>query len=307
MPTQPYRQAPTLAAALMGGGEGAPPVYQAASGVPSGVDPSLYDQAFATPDIGPRPTEDKKSLARTLIAALGDAGTTYASILGGEDIRTHNLQNYQDYLAAQKQSAENYDRLKLTQESESKRSKARFLLGRDGEAQIRAQDEAAKKALRAAAVADAQAKRDQEVADEANRRQFELVKQAQEQAFQTGLQKTKLIHDEAMAKYESRLKGGDKTAEKDLKDFSTGAQVIASFENGLPPGKDGTPAVPPLAERLKAGEDPGEIRRHLEDELDQAGIFGVPRDLVRNRFNEKMLRTNRQLQKEAEQQPPPGQ
>ena len=132
-----------------------------------------------------------------------------------------------------------------------------------------------------------------------------MAKTNDSKAWDLEIQKASFAHSEKMKQDEIRALRGDKDAAKVLEQFAGGARIVSGFRTGLAADqKSGSPPVPPLAERLKGGESPDDIRREFEDELTKEGIFGRARDLSRDLFNEKMLRTARALKEEADKPQP---
>jgi hypothetical protein len=260
-----------------------------------------------TPDsVGPDPQVDKPNALALVLSGLGDAVSGFnAAKMGNPGFRSNYTGTYMDNIEQQKDSAHRFNERKKLRDAESKRRNLILGLNENQRAlEAKAAQIAEGKADRAL---QDKIKRDQDA--EVSRRQFELDKMAQDHALDQQEQGARFKHEEGMKRLEASLKtGDDPKAEKALQAFSLGSRIANTIVRGLPEGKDG-PAVPPLSVLLKGDKEngvvpitPDEIRRQFEDEMTQEGIFGPARDLARDYFNERLIRTYRETQKAAQPQ-----
>ena len=268
----------------------------------------LVDTYLAAPDYGEGPKVNKPNILAQILMGAGDSLSTYASILGNApQAKTHSLETYMQYLADQKASKEKFDARKAQGKADAEQRKLTYLLGEDQRRlEVKAAQIAEDKASR---LLQEKITRDNEA--EASHRRFELVKMAQEHELDRQEQESRFKHEEGMKRLEASLRtGDDPKAEKHLQSFSKGAQIANSFLRGLPETKEG-PGVPPLSFRLKGDkennippETPAQMTRQFEDEMTQEGIFGPARDLARDYWNERLIRTYREVQKASQPQNP---
>jgi len=292
-----------------GGGYAPPPQAPQVPGSPDPLEAqraALLAQLMQPDPTVPDKEAPKRNMLASILMGLGDAGTAYASVIGNAPgIKTDTLGNYMAYLTQQKDSADRFNERKKLGDAESKRRNV--IVGLD-ETQRALEAKAAKIAEgKADRALQDKIKRDQDA--EVSRRQFELDKMAQDHALDQQEQGARFKHEEGMKRLEASLKtGDDPKAEKALQAFSLGSRIANTIVRGLPESKDG-PAVPPLSVLLTGDKEngvaprtPDEIRRQFEDEMTQEGIFGPPRDLARDYFNERLIRTYRETQKAAQPQ-----
>jgi hypothetical protein len=233
---------------------------------------------------------------------------------GNPGFKTDYFGQYQNRLNQQKADLQRYQEDLARSRSRAKKGKAEFLLGEDASARER------KLAASAAKAAEDKADRllREEIARKTQettaRNTFELLKQKEDSDLDKQEDEARFRHETGLKKMEiaARDKDDPKT-EKSLQQFSLGSRIANGILRGVPESKDG-PAIPPLQNRLMGDPEnnvppqtPDEVRREFEDEMTQEGIFGAPRDLARDYFNERLIRAWRQVKQQAEQAPPPGQ
>jgi hypothetical protein len=253
----------------------------------------LVDMLLAPEDPGPAPTVEKANPIAQALMAVGDAGSTFAAILGGNSgVRTNAFEQYQNRLAQQKAELRQYQEKVAQSKNRSKKEGANYLLSQDAAATERSLAEKAEKA-KALAIAQETARKEALVKDAATlKREQDLADDAAHQKFE--LEKMKLNRDWDMKIEQFRAAHKDpdekkaKQGEKDQASFAKGVQIALALRDGDP--KSG---LVPFAEQVKQGVDPKvlatQLRNRFEEELDAEGVFGTGRDLARNFFNRKMI------------------
>ncbi len=284
----------TLQDVLMGGYQ--PPMVGGAAYQAPAVDPSLEDQAFAAPDLGPRPGGGKPNRLSQVLLGIGDALNSSASILGGADVRTHNLQGYQDYLASQQQAAEQYDRLKASQDSEIKRGKAQFLLGQNERKQMKADEQQGREDLKKMQIADReQARLDAKgLADEKlaqDKAQFEAQKAWDKQKLEI-----QNAHDTAMATIREKASKGDDVAKEDRKALTPIIGAIADL------------SLTARQNLVDGKTTPDELGSLIQNEIDKAQLSPDGEKAAHAYYNKKMADILReyQMSKQPQQGPEPA-
>ena len=305
-----YRQTPKrLEDLFTAAGGGSPPIMGNYSPSPPTEDRQTQDllRVLMTPEAqGPAPKVNEAPLWAKILMGMGDTFSAGANVLAGGGVGgPTSFEKYQGRQDRQKADLAEWQKKLGESQREAKLLGAKYIMGERDKAQTLAEEKAALTEERAYKEKVARDANKQQAIEETSRRAFELAKTNDSKAWDLEIQKASFAHSEKMKQDEIRARRGDKDAAKVLEQFAGGARIVSGFRTGLAADqKSGSPPVPPLAERLKGGESPDDIRREFEDELTKEGIFGRARDLSRDLFNEKMLRTARALKEEADKPQP---
>ena len=268
-------------------------------------------ELLTQPDaVGPAPEADTSTTGTTIganiSAAFADALGTYASILGGGKAPDF-MKQLDNKRQLDKEARRSYQERLAKSKTDAGKLKANYILSADDRARERSRDEKAAKVIREQLKSDAvqahtQALAEQQAAEgrraaAENDRDIRNHKQALE-LLDLNQKFTRDLHD-----MDNKARNGDKPAEAALKSFSAGSRIVSLLKTGTSADPRTGQPVPSLIDRLESGEDPAEIRRELESELNQETVFGVARDMTRNLLNEEILRATRNLQKKQEAGP----
>jgi hypothetical protein len=275
---------------------------------------SLLDVLFTPEELGPAPAVDKPNALAMLFSGLGDATNAFnAARTGNSGLQSDFFDQYQRTLNQQKVDRQKYVEGLAKSRERANKGKAEFLLGEDASARERQLAASAAKAAEEKADRLLREKIQRETVATVEDRAFQLKKQQEASVLDREENEARFRHETGLKKLELAARGkDDPKTEKALQQFSLGSRIANGILRGVSESKDG-PAIPPLAQRLIGDPEnnippqtPDEIRREFEDEMTQEGIFGPPRDLARDYFNERLIRTWRQVKQQAEQARPPG-
>ena len=178
----------------------------------------LYEMLTKPQDQGPAPTVEKKSTAGSIFKMLGDAVSTYASIMGrNPNLETHSFQKYLATLEKQKSDLKDYESKTAEAKQAAALRGAQFLMTEQDRKQIRDDAQQGRLDLQKnilderKAQAAALALREQADRDE-KRDAFDAKKK-----WDVEMETTRYKHDEAIAGIRAKAASGDDVAKNDQK------------------------------------------------------------------------------------------
>jgi len=222
----------------------------------------LIDVLLAPEDPGPAPTVKKANPIAQALMAVGDAGSTFAAILGGNGgVRTNAFEQYQNRLAQQQAELKQYQEKAAQSRTRAKDRTANYLLSQDDQQRAAQERASAARDLKELTLASQKADREARIAEnEAKRVQDQAQFDAQQKAA-TAMENLRFEHDKVTAGIRERANAGDKQAAEDAKGLSgiygTVSALAATAKQNLVEGKT----------------TPDELQSLVESEIDQATML----------------------------------
>jgi hypothetical protein len=263
-----------------------PPADQASSLGAS--ERALYDALMRPDDQGPAPTVEKKSTAGSIFRLLGDAVSTYASIMGRTNgLETQSFQKYLDQLERQKSDKQAYDEKTDRAKTAAELRGREFLYTAEERRASRANEQAGREELKRMGAEQQRLDREARVAEQAADRAAREKEMKQKNDWDKEMEAARFTRETAVANIRKRAAEGDEIAKDDDKKLG---DIIANI-GGL---------AEVAKERLAAGDTPEQMNARVRRMIDAARVSPEARKAAENYYNEEMGTILRDYQTEKQ-------
>ena len=138
---------------------------------------ALYERLMTPESQGPAPEVEKKSTLAQIFKGIGDAASTYASIMGRVPLETHGFQKYMDSIEASRRAHQDWEEKQAKAKDRAGREGAMFLLGQKEKEALAKSTAADRAALQKDALAQREAAATQASQDRAAQRDLQVTLQ----------------------------------------------------------------------------------------------------------------------------------